>query len=114
VIEEMENARHSQRYPLIVVDAALIFEISIEQMFDVIIVVYANMENRIKRVMSRDHLKRAEILSRVHRQIPLKDKKNWADFVIDNNGSKEDLMKQVQSVYDKLTANVRTVRKIRV
>lgn len=114
VVEEMENARHSQRYPLIVVDAALVFEISIEQMFDSIIVVYANMDNRIKRVMARDNLKRAEILSRVRRQIPLKDKKNWADYVIDNNGTEEDLMNQVQNVFDKLTSDVQTVRKIRV
>ena len=36
VVEEMESARFSGKYPLIVIDAALIYEISIEQMFDAI------------------------------------------------------------------------------
>ena len=34
VVEEMESARFSGRYPLIIVDAALIYEISIEKLFD--------------------------------------------------------------------------------
>ena len=100
VVEEMETARFSQRYPLIIVDAALIFEISIEKMFDSVIVVYAKLNNRIKRVMERDDLKRAEVLARVHRQIPLEDKKNWADFVIDNDGTTDDLKKQVDHIFE--------------
>ena len=114
VIEEMETARFSEKYPLIVIDAALIFEISIEQMFDVVIVVYANKENRIKRVMERDDLKRAEILARISRQIPLEDKKEWADYVIDNNGTIEDLYTQTGQIFKELTRNMKTARRIRV
>ena len=36
IVEEMETARFSQKYPLIVVDAALVYELSIEQMFDAV------------------------------------------------------------------------------
>ncbi len=114
VIEEMETARFSQRYPLIIIDAALIFEISIEKMFDVLIVVYANLDNRIKRVMERHELKRAEVLARVHRQIPLEDKKEWADFVIDNNGTTDDLKKQTEQIYEELISDIQTEKRIRV
>ena len=48
VVEEMEHARFSQKYPLIVIDAALIFEISIEQMFSHIIVVYTSLQKRLQ------------------------------------------------------------------
>ncbi len=113
VVEEMETARFSQKYPLIVVDAALIFEISIEQMFDAIIVVYARLENRIKRVMDRDGLKRTEILARVRRQIPLDDKKTWADFTVDNNGTVEELKKQTEKIFEVLLSDVRIDRRIR-
>lgn len=113
VIEEMETARFSQKYPMIVVDAALVFEISIEQMFDAIIVVFTNLETRVKRVMERDNLKRAEIISRVRRQIPLDDKKNWADYVINNNGSLEELKHQTQKVFDELSDDIQPIKKIR-
>jgi dephospho-CoA kinase len=114
VVEEMESARFSGKYPLIVIDAALIYEISIEQMFDAIIVVYASMENRIKRVMERDGLSRREIITRVRRQIPLDDKKQWADFVVDNNGSLEDLKRQTDQIFEKLTVRVQKARRLRV
>ncbi|TFG99501.1 MAG: dephospho-CoA kinase [Calditrichales bacterium] len=114
VIEEMETARFSQKYPLIIIDAALIYEISIEQMFDAIIVVFANLENRVSRVMSRDGLKKSDILARVHRQIPLDDKRKWADYVIDNNGELDDLKKQTNKIFEELTADVRTASRIRV
>ncbi len=114
VIEEMETARFSQRYPLIIIDAALIFEISIEKMFDVLIVVYAYLDNRIKRVMERDDLKRVEVLARVRRQIPLEDKKEWADFVIDNNGITDDLKKQTEQIYEELISDIQTEKRIRV
>lgn len=114
VVEEMEQARFSQRYPLIVVDAALIYEISIEQIFDAIIVVFSNQKQRVERVMKRDGLKRDEIITRIRRQIPLEDKREWADFVIDNNGSLQDLQQQCQKVYDQLLETIRISKGIRV
>jgi len=114
MIEEMETARFSQRFPLIVVDAALIYEISIEQMFDAIIVVYTDLEHRIQRVMKRDNLTRDEILARVRRQIPLEEKRNWADYVVDNNGSFEDMKKQTLKIFHELMETVRVEKGIRI
>jgi dephospho-CoA kinase len=114
VIEEMESARFSHRYPLIIVDAALIYELSIEKMFDAVIVVYAKLDNRIKRVMARDDLKRAEIMARIHRQIPLEEKKLWADFVINNNDTPDDLKKQAEHIYEELIRDIKTAKRIRV
>ncbi len=106
IVEEMEEARFSQRYPLIVIDAALIFEISIEQMFDVIVVVHADLQRRVERVKSRDNLSEADILARVNRQIPLEEKRKWADFEIDNNGTLEELHTQTKKVLEKLVDQI--------
>ena len=114
VIEEMENARFSQKYPLVVIDAALIYEISIEQMFDSIIVVYTSLKMRIERVMKRDRQTRDEIMARVLRQISLEEKKKWADYIIDNDGTLEDLEKQTQTVFDNITDDIQVIRAIRV
>ena len=102
LVEELEQARFSHRYPVVAVDAALIYEISIEQMFDAVIVVYAPLELRFKRVKQRDGMTRAEFLARVDKQIPLEEKRQWADFVIDNSGSLQDLEKQSWAIYEKL------------
>ena len=87
---------------------------SIEKMFDSVIVVFAKLNNRLKRVMERDNLKRTEVLARVRRQIPLEDKKKWADFVIDNDGTTDDLKKQVERIYENLMSDIETAKRIRV
>ena len=102
VVEEMESARFSGRYPLIIVDAALIYEISIEKLFEHVIVVFSNQNQRVKRVMQRDNVKKEEVIARMDRQIPLAEKQKWADYVIDNRGEIADLEKQVQKVFDEL------------
>lgn len=102
VVEEMESARFSGRYPLIVVDAALIYEISIEKLFEAVIVVFSNQSQRIKRVVQRDNVKKEEVIARMNRQIPLAEKQKWADYVIDNRGEFSDLEKQVAKVFDDL------------
>jgi len=102
LIEEMEQARFSGRYPIIIIDAALVFEISIEQMFDAVIVVNASDNAREKRVMERDQMSKAAFKARADKQIPLSEKVKWADFVIDNNGILEELKKRTRDVYDRL------------
>lgn len=102
MVEEIETARFSGKFPLIIVDAALIYEIAIEQLFDVVIVVYANTRQRIQRVMNRDKMKKEEILARIDKQIPLEEKKKWADYVIDNRGNLQDLNNQVTKIMNEL------------
>jgi dephospho-CoA kinase len=114
VVEEMESARFSHKYPLIVIDAALIYEMNIEQIFDAIIVVYADLETRTKRIIERDKLAKADILNRIDKQIPLDEKRAWADHVIDNNDSLANLKRQTEKIYDKLIADIRTEKRIRV
>jgi dephospho-CoA kinase len=110
IVEEMEAARFSGKFPIVVVDAALIYEVSIEQMFDIIIVVNCRKDTRIKRVMQRDDMKRDDVLSRMRHQIPLEEKAKWADVVITNNGTEEELKKSVDEAFEKITADLRVVR----
>jgi len=114
LIEEMERARFSFRYPLVVVDAALIYEINIEKMFDCIIVVNSDLRSRAKRVKERDGLNREEFMARVNRQIPLLEKKAWADYVIENNTDLEDLKKKTLEVFRELIRDIETTKAIRV
>ncbi len=102
LVEEMERARFSGRFPIIVIDAALIYEISIEKMFDAIVVVNAPTRTRAQRVKERDGMTGAQFKERSDKQIPLADKVKWADFVIQNDASLEELEKRSREVYNEL------------
>lgn len=96
VIEEM--TRKAEEYaereiPLVFIECALIYELDLEEGFEYVLSVYADEEKCIERTMKRSKLTREEVVRRINTQMPAEDKKNYADFVIDNNGSEEDMKK---------------------
>jgi dephospho-CoA kinase len=105
LIEEMEQARFSKKYPLVIIDAALIYEISIESLFDAVIVVNAPLNLRQRRVKERDGMSRRQFNERAGKQIPLADKVKWADYVIENDCDLEELEKRTRAVYEKLISD---------
>lgn len=104
LITEIEDAQEAGNYPLIVIDAALIYEMAIEKFFDFVVVVYAKKDVRVQRVIKRDGLSRAEILHRMENQFDLNDKRSWADFIIENNEGFNELKTEVASLYKKIVA----------
>ena len=85
---------------IFVVDAALIYESGADVHMDYVIVVTSHLGLRIERVLKKGDLNRDEFLKRVELQWPDKDKIHLADFVIQNNGSEEDLLKESKKTYN--------------
>lgn len=102
ILDYIERAREKQGHRIIAVDAALIYELNLEHMFDTVVVVASRMKNRIERIQQRDKLSEAEINDRINKQIPIEDKVKWGDFVIHNNGSLEQLEQKTLKLYTKL------------
>ena len=75
---------------LVFVESALIYEIEIEEMFDYVVLVTATDENKIKRVSERSGLSAEEIKKRIDNQLTDDEKKGWADFTLENNGTEQD------------------------
>jgi dephospho-CoA kinase len=71
--------------PYIVKEAALLFESDSYKLCDYTVMVQAPLEDRIKRVMQRDGLSRAEVESRNARQFSEEQKTALADYVIKND-----------------------------
>jgi len=71
---------------LAMVEAALLVETGFYREFDGLLVVTADDEVRIARVMARDRCSRESVLARLRAQLPQEAKTKVADHVIDNSG----------------------------
>ena len=80
---------------LICIDMALLFEAGLEFGFDYIVGIVADQKIKVGRVQERSHLSEQDILRRMKHQIDDQELINKADFIIDNNGSFDDLEQSV-------------------
>jgi len=84
-------------------EAALLYESGSHEYLDKIIVVAADEESRIERVMQRDNCSREQVLARLSKQMPQADKVKLADWVIYNNDN-DDIMAAVQKIHRQILA----------
>lgn len=82
-----------------VVEAAILIETGSFRRFDRLILVVCTEEQQIARAMSRDGIAREEVEARLRRQMPLEQKRQYADFVVDTSGTKENTVQQVRELY---------------
>ena len=59
-------------------------------------------EQQVERALRRDGAVEADVRARLSRQMPLEEKRKFADFVIDTSGQKEDTLRQTRAVYEAL------------
>ncbi len=85
-----------------IVEAAILIETGSYRQFDKLILVTCNPEQQVQRSMKRDGACREEVLARLSRQMPLEEKRRFADYVIDTSGSKEETLRQTRAVYESL------------
>jgi dephospho-CoA kinase len=102
--EESRMAEIAQADPnaIAVVEAAILVETGRYKSFDRLIVVTCDAEQQMERALERGSYNRDEILARLSRQLPLKEKLRVADYVIDTSGTKEETLEQVRKVYGSL------------
>jgi dephospho-CoA kinase len=76
----------NKNYPYVLKEAALLFESGSYQLLDKVIVVYADEEIRLKRVLKRDHHRTTDqVLAIIRNQMPEEEKLKRADFVVRND-----------------------------
>ena len=97
VIQRMEAITRDKEGDngLLVFEVPLLFEAGLEDMFDQVWVVAVDGETQAERLMARDGLTEAEAQARIEAQMPLAEKRQRADAVIDNSGGIEDTKEQV-------------------
>ena len=93
-------------HPTVLLEAALLVETGLYRDLDGLVVVTADNETRIERVIRRDGCTRESVLARIAAQLPMDEKIRVADYVIDNNGSLEMTKPQVLASLRHLVAPV--------
>lgn len=79
-------------------DIPLLFENNLQKNFDVVICVVAPEEAIVERVIRRSGLSEDEIHKRLSHQVPVNEKIQKSDFVIDNSGTLNELRVKVQKL----------------
>lgn len=85
---------------MIIIDAALLIEVGLYKKMDKVIVVYADDKTQIERLMKRDGLTRDGAKNRISSQMPLQEKRKFADFVIENVEGKEKVKAEVKKIFE--------------
>ncbi len=90
---------HETTDPVILLDIPLLFETKMDLELPEVIVVYAPVETQLDRLMARDDLTEEEARARINAQLPIADKRDKADYIIDNTGSMDNTRRQVNDLY---------------
>jgi dephospho-CoA kinase len=89
---------------VLVYEIPLLVETNAHEKFDLVITVESEMENRIARLLGRGmHI--SEIEGRIAAQATREQRIEVADFLIENDGSEDELLRQVENIWDSLHDN---------
>jgi dephospho-CoA kinase len=98
----MRQVENAHPHALAVVEAAILIETGSFRRFDKLILAVCEEEQQIERAMARDGATREEVRARIRRQMPLRDKKRFADYLIDTSRTMDDTIQQVERLYKSL------------
>ncbi|OSD08469.1 CoaE-domain-containing protein, partial [Trametes coccinea BRFM310] len=85
-----------------VLDVPLLIEGGLWKWVAKVVVVYCSAEIQLQRLMKRDNSSREDASARLNAQLPIAEKVQYADVVIDNSGSLRDLERQVEQLVQRL------------
>lgn len=96
--EVVESAGESD---IVINQIPLLVETGGVDRFDRVVVILSDLENRVKRLQARG-LTNQEINRRIDAQVSDEARVEVADFIIENNGSADDLLREVEETFNEL------------
>jgi dephospho-CoA kinase len=95
---------------IVVWDAALLIESGGHSNMDRVVVVVTDPETELRRLVARDGLAEDEARRRVKSQMPLALKARYANYVIDNSGSRAETERRAREVWTALLQDLKGLR----
>ena len=102
MMQERIQQYRQQSVKVVVLDAAILFEANWTPLVEEVWVVVASEAAVVARARARTGLPEEQIRSRLRSQMPVEDKIKRADVVIRNEGTVEDLRKQVEGLWARI------------
>jgi dephospho-CoA kinase len=87
---------------IIQVDVPLMIEMNLQYIFHKILLVYMPEEMQVERLMKRDRISEETARNMIRSQLPIEEKRGYADFIVDNSGTLEETRRQVEEIWKKL------------
>ena len=84
---------------VVMIEVPLLFENNLTALFDRVLLVSADQTQQIHRLVGRDRVSEADARGLLAVQMPDDKKRDKADFIINNRGSIEELIKTVDRLY---------------
>lgn len=78
-----------------ILDAPLLIEKNLHERMDYVILIWANKEVQLQRLMKRDNISKESAMLRINAQMDVDIKRRFADFIIDNSKGREYLKEQI-------------------
>ena len=104
-LKEFESIISEDSGGIVFLEAALLIEANWYNMCHQIWVVTLDAVEATRRLQKRDDLSESEARSRLESQLTAKERLAYADVVLDNDGSRKDLLSQTQRALEELQSN---------
>nr|WP_180366355.1 dephospho-CoA kinase [Oenococcus oeni] len=88
---QMEFFENEGRIKTLILDIPLLYEGGWQNQLDSVIAVDADKKTQLRRLIMRDHISEQQAINRIAAQMPLEEKVDRADFVVDNSRDKASL-----------------------
>jgi len=111
ILSRMNKIVESGPSSKVLVEVPLLYEVHWEDIFDIVVVVYADHETCLNRLMDRDGVGKAVAVKELQSQWPLAEKAAKSDHVVDNSGLLPDTSSQVEQLAELLKNNERVIEK---
>lgn len=102
--EEIESAFnvYSDEKALFI-SVPLLFEVGWEKLFDKIVFIKSDYDTRLKRLIERNNYTEEYAKQRLDSQASQEDKASKSDFVIENNGTKEEFQQKIEDFIESIS-----------
>jgi dephospho-CoA kinase len=87
---------------VVIQDVPLLFENGLQGLYSSTVLVYTTPETQIRRLIEERGLASDRALKMLAAQMPIDEKRSLADFVIDNNGTRDESRVQVEEVWSRV------------
>ena len=99
IMNEVETfIKTNQQDSFVFVEVPLLFEVKWDKFFDYNILIYTDEKKIIDRLLASRDMTKQQIELRLANQMSVQQKKERANYSINNDGSKADLLKKVDSL----------------